>query len=32
VAVADWNQAMNDEVRAEEVFVEDGCQRVATRD
>jgi hypothetical protein len=30
--VADWNQAMTDEVRAEEVFVEDGCQQVASRD
>jgi len=32
VPVADWNAAMSDEVRAEEVFVEDGCQQVATRD
>ena len=32
VPVADWNQAMTDEVRAEEVFVEDGCQQVASRD
>ena len=32
VPVADWNQAMADEVRAEEVFVEDGCQQVASRD
>jgi hypothetical protein len=32
VPVADWNRAMTDEVRAEEVFVEDGCQQVASRD
>lgn len=32
VPVADWNQAMTDDMRAEEVFVEDGCQQVATRD
>ena len=32
VPVADWNQAMTDEVRAEEVFIEDGCQQVASRD
>jgi hypothetical protein len=32
VPVADWNAAMGDEVRAEAVFVEDGCQQVATRD
>jgi hypothetical protein len=32
VPVADWNQAMTDEVRAEEVFVEDGCEQVASRD
>ena len=32
VPVADWNQAMSDEVRSEEVFVEDGCQQAASRD
>jgi hypothetical protein len=31
VPVADSNEAMSDEVRAEEVFVEDGCQQVASR-
>jgi len=28
VPVADWNRAMNDQVRAEEVFVEDRCEPV----
>lgn len=28
VPVADWNRAMNDEMRAEEVFVEDRCEPI----
>jgi hypothetical protein len=32
VPVADWNEAMSDELRSEEVFVEEGCQQVASRD
>jgi hypothetical protein len=30
VPVADWNRAMNEEMRAEEVFVEDRCVPIAS--
>ncbi len=29
VAVAEWNRLMNDQMRAEEVFVEDRCEPIA---
>ena len=32
VAVAEWNEAMGESMRAEEVFVEDGCELVESRD
>ena len=31
VPVADWNRVMNDEMRDEEVFVEDSCEVISTR-
>ena len=31
VPVADWNQVMNDQVRDDEVFVEDSCEVISSR-
>jgi hypothetical protein len=31
VAVEEWNRVMNDEMRAAEVFVEDGCEMIGSR-
>jgi hypothetical protein len=31
VPVAEWNRVMNDEMRDEEVFVEDSCQVISSR-
>jgi hypothetical protein len=31
VPVADWNRVMNDEMRADEVFVEDNCAVISSR-
>jgi hypothetical protein len=31
VPVADWNRVMNDEMRDEEIFVEDSCEVISSR-
>lgn len=31
VPVADWNRVMNEDMRAEEVFVEDSCEVISSR-